>query len=141
MFKVMTWNLENLFKPGEAGGPTSDDVYQAKLQGLAATINGENPDVVSVQEVGDPDALDDLIALLNGSWHQQLSTHPDQRHIRVAWLSQRPISGSEEVIAFPDELRPVQVDDDGTTLGLMGRGALAIAVDLDDGQPLRLITT
>jgi endonuclease/exonuclease/phosphatase family metal-dependent hydrolase len=141
VLRVMTWNLENLFKPGETGGPTTAAIYEAKLQGLAATINRENPDVISVQEVGNPDALDDLVALLNGSWHQQVSTHPDQRHIRVAWLSQRVITGSAEVVAFPNEVRPVQVDDDGTTLGVMGRGALAITVELDDGRPLRLITT
>jgi hypothetical protein len=38
-------------------------------------------------------------------------------------------------------LQPVQVDDQGTTLGQMGRGAVAITVTIDAGIPVRLITT
>ena len=34
MFKVMTWNVENLFRPGADAGPTTEPVYQAKLQGV-----------------------------------------------------------------------------------------------------------
>src|SRR2546428_2534148 len=90
MFKVMTWNLENLFRPGGPSGPADPDVYKAKLHGLAATINGQAPDVLAVQEIGDPDALADLVGLLDGTWHQRLSDHPDHRGIRVAWLSPTP---------------------------------------------------
>jgi hypothetical protein len=36
-------------------------------------------DVLAVQEVGEPAALDDLVAKLSGSWHTTLSTHPDRR--------------------------------------------------------------
>ena len=43
MFKVMTWNVENLFKPGTASGPSTREAYEAKLQGLAANINGRVP--------------------------------------------------------------------------------------------------
>ena len=39
MFKVMTWNVENLFRPHTEFGPTSDPVYEAELGGLAGTIN------------------------------------------------------------------------------------------------------
>lgn len=141
MFKVMTWNVENLFRPHTEGGPGSDAVYDAKLNGLAATINAQAPDALSVQEVGDPAALDDLVGLLNGTWQQRVSTHPDQRQIRVAWLTQHEITASEEILEFPEHLEPVQVDDEGTTLGEMGRGAVAITVQRDDGSPIRLVTT
>jgi hypothetical protein len=57
VFKVMTWNVENLFRPGADAGPTTEPVYEAKLQGLAATINAQVPDALSLQEVGDPAAL------------------------------------------------------------------------------------
>ena len=140
MFKVMTWNLENLFRPHSDDGPDSDAVYEAKLNGLAATINAQAPDALSVQEVGDPAALDDLVGLLAGSWHRRVSQHPDQRHIRVAWLTQREISASEDILQFPDYLEPVQVDDAGTSLGEMGRGAVAITVQPDGGSPIRLVT-
>src|SRR5438094_33495 len=75
----MTWNVENLFRAGTDSGPDTQAVYQAKLQGLADMINNQAPDALSVQEIGDPAALADLVALLNGTWHQHLSTHPDQR--------------------------------------------------------------
>lgn len=58
MLVVGTWNLENLFKPGSEYGPSAE-VYGEKLDGLAQVINNAAPDVLAVQEVGDPDALDD----------------------------------------------------------------------------------
>jgi endonuclease/exonuclease/phosphatase family metal-dependent hydrolase len=141
MFKVMTWNLENLFRPGSADGPTSDSVYQEKIAGLAATINAQAPDALSVQEVGDPDALSDVIDLLDGHWHRRISHHPDHRHIRVAWLTKRPITDDVDVVAFSDHLQPVQVDDAGNTISEMGRGAVAVTTTTADGKPVRLITT
>jgi hypothetical protein len=87
VFKVMTWNVENLFRPGADAGPDTQAIYQAKLQGLAEMINSQAPDALSVQEIGDPAALADLIALLKDTWHQRVSAHPDQRHIRVAWFT------------------------------------------------------
>jgi endonuclease/exonuclease/phosphatase family metal-dependent hydrolase len=141
VLKVMTWNLENLFRPGAPSGPRSDAVYQTKLQGLAAMINAQAPDVLAVQEIGDPDALADLVGQLTGDWQTQISTHPDERGIRVAWLARRAMSDVSEVFAFPDHLQPVQVNDDGDGLSAMGRGALAISVQTDSGDPLRLVTT
>ncbi len=69
VFKVMTWNVENLFKPGSPSGPPSQAVYDVKLQGLASTIEAQAPDALSVQEIGDPAALDDLVQRLTGTWH------------------------------------------------------------------------
>jgi endonuclease/exonuclease/phosphatase family metal-dependent hydrolase len=94
-------------------------------------INGEDPDLLSLQEVGDDQAVNDLKALLNGSWYQQVSTLPDVRGIRVAWLSRHPIADSEEISAFPAKLQPVQQDDQGGTSNAMGRGGLAITVTID----------
>ncbi len=49
------------FRPG-GEGPPDPPTYEAKLASLAATIIGIGPDVLAVQEVGDPAALDDLWA-------------------------------------------------------------------------------
>jgi hypothetical protein len=87
VFKVMTWNVENLFRAGQPSGPTSPSAYDSKLEGLAKAINEQAPDALALPEIGDPAALDDLVALLNGAWQQQVSTHPDGRGIRVAWLT------------------------------------------------------
>ncbi len=141
MFKVMSWNVENLFRPGAPSGPSSQAAYQVKLQGLASTINAQAPDVLAVQEIGDPAALDDLAALLDGTWHAQVSTHPDARGIRVAWLSQRPVTSPVEILAFPAHLHPVQSGDASETQAAMGRGAVAITVDSDSGVPVQLVTT
>jgi hypothetical protein len=104
VFKLMTWNVENLFRPGETGGPSAASVYDAKLKGLARAINDQQPDALALQEVGDPAALDDLVALLNGTWQRQISMHPDSRGIRVAWLTTRPITDPAEILDFPSRL-------------------------------------
>src|SRR5207247_880843 len=77
MFKVMTWNVENLFRPGGAYGPKTQAAYAAKLAGLASRINEQAPDALSLQEIGEPAALDDLEGLLDATWHRHVSTHPD----------------------------------------------------------------
>jgi len=141
MFKVMTWNVENLFKPGHASGPQTQAAYEKKIQGLASIINDQSPDALAVQEIGDPTTLDDLVKHLHGgTWHQRVSQHPDPRGIRVAWLTRRAISASEDILHFPSHLQPVQVDDNGT-LAAMGRGAVAITVQSNGGHPVRLVTT
>lgn len=66
-------------KPVPAGRPgraENQAAYDAKLTTLAATITAAAPDVLAVQEVGEPAGLDDLVARLPGSWHVTLSAHP-----------------------------------------------------------------
>src|SRR5687768_1748972 len=84
--RIGTWNLENLFRPGQDGGPSSQATYDAKLSALAATIADAAPDVLAVQEVGDPAALADLAGRLDGRWHRAVA-EPDRRGIRVGYLS------------------------------------------------------
>jgi len=139
-FKVMTWNVENLFRPGAPSGPRTQAIYDEKLDGLAAVINAEAPHALGLQEIGDPDALDDLEQRLNGTWHRRVSQHEDGRDIRVAWLTPLDITDSEEIFAFPQPLQPVQSDDIGGTQLSMGRGAVAITAMTDLGQPVRLLT-
>jgi len=140
VFKVMTWNVENLFRPGGPAGPETEAAYEAKLEGLAATINGQSPDALALQEIGDADGLTDLVSLLAGSWHERVSRHPDQREIRVAWLCRSAISEPIDIVEFPAQLQPVQVDDDGNTISAMGRGAVAITLTTEAGTSVRLVT-
>jgi endonuclease/exonuclease/phosphatase family metal-dependent hydrolase len=141
VFRVMTWNVENLFRPGAAAGPSTPDAYQTKLAALAAVIIAQDPDVVSLQEIGDPDALNDLIDAIGGAWGRRVSAHPDARGIRVAWLAKPAITASVELVDFPAQSPAVTVDDSGTSLDAMGRGALAITVAPPDGAPVQLIST
>ena len=68
MVAVGTWNLENLYRPGGQFGPKTQSAYEAKLATLAATITRLAPHVLAVQEVGQPEALADLVAVLDGPW-------------------------------------------------------------------------
>ena len=45
--KVMTWNVENLFRPNTDAGPTSDDAYKAKLKTLSDGIAKLNADAAT----------------------------------------------------------------------------------------------
>src|SRR3954471_4378993 len=137
----MTWNVENLFKPSASSGAPTQAIFDAKIQALASTINAHAPDVLALQEIGDPAALDDLVQHLQGTWHRRVSNHPDPRHIRVAWLARRAITQAEDIFTFPPHLNSVQVDDDGGALGTMGRGGVRITVQSGSGKPVRLVTT
>jgi hypothetical protein len=74
MTRIGTWNLQNLFRPGGgSGGPGDEEAYRAKLEALARMISGLDLDVLAVQEVGDPAALQDLVARLTGNWRTALA--------------------------------------------------------------------
>ncbi|WP_369245847.1 endonuclease/exonuclease/phosphatase family protein [Streptomyces sp. R41] len=123
-----TWNLENLYRPGGPFGPKDKAAYETKLAALAAVITELDPTLLGVQEVGDPDALADLAGMLDGDWQVTLSGHPDDRGIRVGFLSRVVPQVLADTNAFPELLRPVQADDTGTTVSHAGRGFLAVEI-------------
>src|SRR5688500_4487653 len=123
MVRIGTWNLENLFLPGSPAGPTTEEAYRAKLAALADTIAALDPDVLAVQDVGDPTALDDLAKTVGGYPHTATAA-PDGRGIRVGLLAKLPLLDVHQVATFPAPLRPIQVDDTPTTENAMGRPAL-----------------
>ncbi|RYU09517.1 endonuclease/exonuclease/phosphatase family protein [Nocardioides iriomotensis] len=132
MLRLGTWNLENLFRPDAgSGAPTTSTAYESKLTRLAATIDALGLDAVAVQEVGSPEALDDLRDRLSGRWRAE-TADPDARGIRCGVLSRLPVLGTAQVRDFPELLLPVQVDDDGTTLAELGRPALRVRVGVPD---------
>src|SRR4051812_48414741 len=67
----MTWNVENLFVPGAEHQAD----YEAKLDALAAVISDARPDLLAVQEVGDPESFEALRGRLGGGWTGVLATH------------------------------------------------------------------
>lgn len=140
MVVIGTWNLENLFRPG-GDGPPDQTSYEAKLAALATTISGCAPDVLAVQEVGDPAALDDLVSELGGSWHIALSTHPDRRGIRVGFLSRHSLTVLDDADGLAAGLAAVQVaDPPAAPSGELGRGALIARVEPAPGFALTMIT-
>lgn len=133
---IGTWNLENLYRPGGQFGPPDKAAYETKLAALAATITALDPTLLGVQEVGEPEALQDLVGMLDGDWHTALSQHPDGRGIRVGFLSRVPLEVRSDTNAFPARLRPVQADDEGGVAAEAGRGFLAVEAATEAG-PLR----
>ena len=131
--RVMTWNVQNLFGPGEGDGPTTMAAFDAKLASLASVIDVERPHVLALQEVGTPAALQALQQVL-GSMRYSALSEPDQRGIRVAFLSTRLLRRVGVVRLFPDGLLPVQTGDDPAgspgppTMNQLGRPALAATV-------------
>jgi endonuclease/exonuclease/phosphatase family metal-dependent hydrolase len=145
-FRVMTWNIENLFQFGDQNGPKTDTEYQEKLQSLAQVILTLAPDVVALQEIGSPEAFNDLLALLQNNYpHLQLSTHPDRRGIRVGFLSKLEIKDHEEILDFPQAGLPIVPgnDSEGNLIEVtqLSRGALRILVEPTPSFAVHLITT
>ncbi|WP_405873994.1 endonuclease/exonuclease/phosphatase family protein [Streptomyces sp. NBC_00005] len=132
-----TWNLENLYRPGGPFGPKDKAAYETKLAALAAVLTDLDPTLLGVQEVGEPEALGDLVDMLDGDWHVALSEHPDGRGIRVGFLGRRAMEVLSDTNAFPAKLRPIQDNDSGAQVSAAGRGFLAIEVATDFG-PLRV---
>src|SRR4051812_25863088 len=137
MFTVMTWNVENFFAPE----PSAQVDFDSKLDALAAVITAAGPDLLAVQEVGDELAFQALRERLGSGWTGALSTHFQASHaIRVGWLSPGPLTDVEEVIELPTQLSPVKVDDDGTAITDLGRGALAVTCTTATGGQVRALT-
>lgn len=126
--RVATWNLENLFLPGGDFGPRTQDEFDAKLDSLAATIERMAPDVLAVQEVGEPEALDELVERLPGTWHHATGD-PDPRGIRNGIVARTPLEDIWQASAFPTGLQPIQVEDTGERVDAMRRPALHAVID------------
>jgi endonuclease/exonuclease/phosphatase family metal-dependent hydrolase len=140
MVGVGTWNLENLYRPGGAFVPRTREAYDEKLDALAWTIDSLDVDVLAVQEVGEPEALRDLVKRLSGTWHTRLSTEADGRGIRVGVLSRLKLLEAQDVVDFPAQLPPLRADDSAAVTSRMGRGALRVRVRTRPGALLDVVT-
>ena len=136
-FKIMTWNVENFFPVGVGAGPKTQAEFDAKLATLVRVIHSQDPDVVALQEVGDqghalPRPLTDLVKKLGGTYHTEVSVHPDGRGIRVALLVRNTLKIEPQTeITKLDTAPPLKFQAlDGTTLTEMGRGAVHARVNV-----------
>jgi endonuclease/exonuclease/phosphatase family metal-dependent hydrolase len=142
---VMTWNVENLFRPGLGADAAALATYQQKLALLAAVVNGAQPDVLALQEVGGEEPLLDLQQALAGALpHRAVSRFPDDRGIRVAFLSRHALVGAPiDIVDFPPgpalAISGLGAAGQPEPVIRMARGALHVRVT-PDGQPVDLIT-
>jgi len=145
-FRVMTWNVENLFEVGDEDGPDTQAELKAKLESLRSVIDAQQPHVLGLQEIGSEAALGRLQAALKTPMPHRAVAEPDERGIRVAFLSRRVLHDPIQIRPFPGGLLPVQVGDDPPgpdgprTMNLMGRAALQMTVRAN-GRDVRLIVT
>jgi endonuclease/exonuclease/phosphatase family metal-dependent hydrolase len=141
-FNVMTWNLENLFPAGNPSGPKSPEIYEQKMRNLAQTILAIAPDILTVQEVGDPATFADLQRRLGDKYpYTMLSSHPDPRGIRVGLVSRLPLVQAREFYDFPPGSLTNLCDAQGDAIRHMGRGALKATVILAQGLLINVLTT
>jgi endonuclease/exonuclease/phosphatase family metal-dependent hydrolase len=144
LFKVMTWNVENLFGVGSEAGPKTSEEYEGKLKSLADVILALNPDVLALQEIGDLKTFADLVSRLEGRYpHSQLSASPDPRGIRVGFLSKPTIEEHEDMSTFPGnglvKVIGQEIDGRSTEITRMSRGALRILVKPTPTHSIHLI--
>jgi len=117
MFTVMTWNLENFARPAAGAPQAAMDKYSAKVGQISQLITGAGPDLVGVQEVlasSDdlaPQVFDDLLAALGAGWNGCLSQRPDERGIRVGWLSRGQLTDTADIADCAHGVPDTTVDD------------------------------
>jgi endonuclease/exonuclease/phosphatase family metal-dependent hydrolase len=84
-FRVMSWNVQNLFAAGTPDGPPTEAAFDAKLASLAEVIDAQQPDVLALQEVGPAEVLQQLLQRLTHQLpHRELSAHPDRRSLSTS---------------------------------------------------------
>jgi alkylated DNA nucleotide flippase Atl1/endonuclease/exonuclease/phosphatase family metal-dependent hydrolase len=138
--RVMTWNVENFLPVGHEDGPKTEAEFAEKVASLARLIDGQQPDVLTLQEVGDVETLAQLQEGLGHKMpHAQVSAHPDRRGIRCAILSVHDLGDPLDVHGLPDRIRPVQVGDpdeggEVPTSDHMGRGAIQASFEVGGRQ-------
>jgi endonuclease/exonuclease/phosphatase family metal-dependent hydrolase len=148
-FTVMTWNVQNLFLPSHNDGPDDQATFQRKLASLTAVIDQERPHVLALQEVGPNGALGHLQAALTHRMPHTIEGQPDDRGIRVAFLSTEQFQSTRHLRPFPNLIRPIQTKDpifdnpntpaDESLTAMMGRGGLEVSVSI--GGTLATILT
>ena len=111
-FRVMTWNVENLFDVSDEDGPDTQTELKAKIESLRSVIDEQKPHVLGLQEIGSEAALGRLQAALKTPMSHRAVAEPDERVIRVAFLSRRVLHDPIQIRPFPGGLLPLQVGDD-----------------------------
>lgn len=108
-FRVMTWNVEDLFDVGNEDGPATEADLAAKIESLQAVIDAQRPDVVALQELG-PQAVVERLqqALMTPMPHRELGI-ADGRGICVGFISRLPLRDRVDVAPFPAGLLPTRL--------------------------------
>jgi hypothetical protein len=96
--------------------------------------------VIALQEIGEPEAFDDLKQRLGAAYIDSalgLSGSPSHP-IRVGLISRFPLNNVEQWMDFPDTLKVM--DFGGTAITRMGRSALKATVSPEAGWNVHVVT-
>jgi endonuclease/exonuclease/phosphatase family metal-dependent hydrolase len=142
-FKVMTWNVENLFRPKANAPAAAVAAYRTKIDNLAQAIRRLDPDVVGFQEIGGPEPMQDLLALLGSGYRGvAVSKFPDARGIRVGFLSKPKLDEVEDISQFPGGALPSVPAAAGAAspaVTTFGRGILRVRVRITASVSVHLL--
>ena len=105
---VMTGERQEPVPVGHVDAPATQQEYDDRVAGLAEVIDAAEPDVLALQEVGPEHAPADLNAACSIDFDNRLVGSSDDRRIRVALLSPRPLSDRVDITTFPLGVVPVQ---------------------------------
>ncbi len=136
-FKVMTWNVENLFVPELHSDALPQPKFDEKLDLISDIVTLLNPDVVAFQELGEG-ALSIIQQRLAPAYSTSHESKPDHRTIRVGILSKFPFIKTNDLVLFPPSL-PAIFDEEGKAIVRMGRGAPHVEL-LFEGRHIHVIS-
>lgn len=142
--RVMTWNVQNLLAVGAEGAPRTTAELNAKIRTLAAVIDDARPHVLALQEVGDERVVARLQSALSWTMPHRALGIPDERGIRVGFISKRVVRSPRLITSYASGLLPVQIGDDPRgpagpqTMNQLGRSALQIGVR-SGGRTVRIV--
>ena len=141
-FRVLTWNVENLFDSVD-DPDTFDDVpsataVRAKLSNIADVLRLVDADFVALQEVENEAILAEVAAQVPELGYDNLGLMDafDGRGIDVAYLSRVPLAGPPNVISHIGERFPLPDGSGNQTF--FTRDALEVYVDVA-GVPIGLL--
>jgi endonuclease/exonuclease/phosphatase family metal-dependent hydrolase len=137
--KVMTWNVENLFRPGQGDGPDNQAAYDAKIKNLSDVIKLLDPDVLAVQEIGSVEAFEDLQAALGDAYPNGETGTPGDRGIRVGILSKLELVEPQSIVQFAPNASIRLAEENGNDVTTMRRGALWVKIRPEGGPLINVI--
>lgn len=113
--KICSWNLRALMRPGYTPWPDQQpytpEEYQAKLDFLVEHLQRFQAQIIGVQEVAEPEALEELQQIMGASHpHLAIGERGEGSGLRVGILSAWPITKTRSHWKIPPEglvrLRP-----------------------------------
>jgi endonuclease/exonuclease/phosphatase family metal-dependent hydrolase len=134
-------------RPSPTSKPVTQEEFDAKIAFLSTAIAEREPDIIALQEIGGSNAADEsclaaLQAALGGDYPNRAVGTPDNRRIKVAFLSKlallNPDNGISDFPEGPFDSVPNHTGFDPFTA--MSRGALKVEVEPVNGVRVRLIT-